>query len=240
MYDAGALSRDASSPYAPGEASWRAARVGASVGAFLDGNLAPDDLLESLQTVGAPDVGWWEVIASLRAVGAARPPVCVRLPRPGDPRGVALPRGVVAEGLVGYRVSLPSPGSMWLVPEAGDRWLTFTLAADLPGPADPAECDRSLRAAIVQAAHALDVAAAMPPPVGGRDQAEATVDAWVLGTPALAAAQRAMASTALRVLLALDSLPRQSDAVALSDTTALERAARDALEAAYSSPASHG
>ena len=44
----------------------------------------------------------------------------------------------------------------------------------------------------------------------------------------------------LRVLLALESLPRQSDADVLSDRAALERAARDALEAAYSSQASHG
>ncbi len=240
MYDAGALSRDASNLYTPGEARWRAARAGMSIGAFLDGDLAPDDLFESLKEVGAPEGGWWEVIARIRAAGIGRPTICVRLPRPGDPRGVALPRGFVADALVGCSVSAPSPASIWLVPEAGDRWVTFPFAADIPRLADMAECDRALRAAVVQAAHALDVAAAMPSPAGGRDRAEATVDAWVLGTPALPAPQRAMASSALRVLLALESLPRQSDADVLSDRAALERAARDALEAAYSSQASHG
>lgn len=240
MYDAGALSRDASRRYAPGEARWRAARAGMSIAAFLDGDLAPDDLFGSLETVGAPNEGWWEVIARVRAAGVARPTICVRLPRPGDPRGVALPRGVVAEALVGWSVPASSPASVWLVPEAGNRWLSFTLAADLPRLADVAECDRALRAAIVQAAHALDVAAAVPSPVGGRDRAEATVDAWVLGAPPLAAPRRAMASTALRVLLALESLPGQSDDDGLPDAMALEGAARDALEAAYSSQALHG
>ena len=49
-----------------------------------------------------------------------------------------------------------------------------------------------------------------------------------------------MASTALRVLLALESLPGQSDDDGLPDAMALEGAARDALEAAYSSQALHG
>lgn len=209
--------------------AWRAGRAAAAMHALLDGEVPADDVLAGLRSLGTPQVGWWDVLAAVRA-GAC---CLLLLPRPGDPRGLALPRDADATGAVGW----PRPGgSTWLIPGGDLGWRVHEAPGLCPAPADVAEADRMLRAAIVEAAHVIDVLESHGEPVGdsARREQERLVDSWVLGPPALPRSSRALAALGLRMLLAIDG------ARALVDTRALESAARNAVEVAFSTVRAHG
>ena len=205
-----------------GSPAWRAGRAAAVLGPLIRGEAPADDLLSAVELLGAPPQGWWQVWAAARASGT----VALLLPRPGDPRGLALPRGIAASGAVGWD---ESPGSAWLIPSGAADW-TFHVRRDSPVPSpDPDDAGRALRSAVVAAAHVVD---RLDFDLASREgstrlEHERLVDSWVLGPPALPTSSRGLASLGLRMLLALD------DARALVDTLALESAARSAVEAAY-------
>lgn len=205
---------------------WRAAHAAATLTALARAEIAPDDALGMLASCGEPPLGWLETLAGFRR---ARPhAVILLLPRPGDPRGQALPRGIEAGGLVGW--SGEERGA-WLA--ATDRsWVEIPGSAGVLPP-DPIEADRTLRRAIVSAAHVMDAAVDDRDGTGGpgspRASLERLVDAWIRGAPALPAARRFLAARGLRILLAID------DARGVVDVVALESAARTAVEAAYGS-----
>lgn len=210
-----------------GSPAWRAARAAVVVGALLRGDLSPDDGLDALAGLGDPPGGWWDVLSRARSAQS----IGILLPRPGDPRGLALPRGVSADAVVGW--SEPG-GSSWLIPGEGDDWMALEAPFQEMPLRDLAEADRHLRACVVQAAHALDSDPAAADPLGpataatvSRRMHEALVDMWVLGPPALPAGPRQLAALGLRMLLAVD------DARARVETRDLESAARSAVEAAY-------
>lgn len=204
-----------------GSPGWRAARAAATLGSFLRGEIPPDTALDVLGPLGAPPRGWLSVIGSLSTT------VVLLLPRPGDPRGLALPRGVHAEGAVGW----PQPeGSRWLLAMDDDGWQQHDLADGPSDAHDLAEAHRSLREWVVRAAHVADVTdpAELGHASGSRDDGESLVDAWVLGPPPLPSAARQVAALGLRMLLAVDAL------APIVDTVGVAAAARTAVEAAYS------
>lgn len=218
---------------AVGAPAWRAARAAAAVGALLRGDAPADDILEVLSALGEPPGGWWEVISQARSTGS----VALLLPRPGDPRGLALPRGLAAAGVVGWD---EAHGSAWLIPEDGGHWLALEVPGRRTPPCDPAEVDRHLRGCVVRVAHALDVGrptddgmGMAPTAAASRREQEALVDTWVLGPPALPAGPRQLAALGLRMLLAIDA------AHAMVPTRDLESAARSAVEAAFSTAPTH-
>jgi hypothetical protein len=207
--------------------------------AWRDGALPTDTALGALEELGAPEDGWWDVMGHVRRGGLQ-----LRLPQPGDPRGVTLPRNLAVDGLIGWPTGdAHAPGSAWLAPvghparETNPSWILI----DLPGQAvrfhDLRECSRHLRTQIVRAAHILDVAESSPEASGSRTSVDGIVDSWILGPPALPAERRGLASQGLGLLLAL-TLTRMPNAGI--DTRDIERASRDAVEAAFSSSPSPG
>lgn len=227
-----------------GAPGWRAARAASVVAALLRGDLPADDALDGLADLGEPAEGWWTVIGRARRAGS----LGLLLPRPGDPRGISLPRGVITSGAVGWDTE---DGSSWLLAVDGGAWHAIDLPGQSRPPRDLEEADRHLRVAVVQVAHLVDglevVGAGVPrTPASGsgaapgsamtareRQECERTVDAWLLGSPALSARGRAVAAVGLRMLLAIDGIR------ALADSAPLEAAARQAVEAAFTSgPAS--
>lgn len=209
--------------------AWRAARASAGIGALLQGRAAADDVLDSLTDVGEPSEGWWEVLSSIRAAGG----IVLLLPRPGDPRGLALPRGMLAEAALGWRVGA---GTQWMIPGPSSGWSRVEAPLLIAAPPHPDEALRALRRAVVEAAHAVDARELDAAEGDGRarQEQEALVDSWVLGPPPLPAATRHLAALGLRMLLSLEG------ARALVDTTPLEQAARSAVESAFSLSASSG
>lgn len=218
-----AASLDVASP------AWRAARASAGIGALLQGRAAADDVLDSLADVGEPSEGWWEVLTTMRAAGG----IVLLLPRSGDPRGLALPRGMLAEAALGWRVGA---GTQWLIPDPTSGWIRVDGPLLIGTPPHPEEALRALRRAVVDAAHAVDARDIDAPAGDGRarQEQEALVDSWVMGPPPLPSASRILAALGLRMLLSLEG------ARALVDTTPLERAARSAVESAFSLTASSG
>lgn len=203
---------------ASGTPAWRAARAAACLGALLTGRAAADDVLGHLRSAGEPEGGWWTSLEALRAF--APHAVALRLPRPGDPRGVSLPRDVTTTGLVGW---CGPHSSHWLIPH-GDGWLGLDGAAVQT--LDPAEADRALREAIVHAAHEVDVRELMARS-GPRESIEGCVAEWIDAPPPLPGTSRELAGRGLRMLLGVDA------ARTFLDVEGLERAARSAVEAAY-------
>lgn len=220
---------------AEGSEPWRAARAAACGQAMLADRLPADTALEILEPLGPPPGGWLDWLARLRQGTPAR--IALALPRPGDPRGLALPREIDAIAAVGVG-EVDGTSCSWLLPEAGLTWREITVADGRPRTVDLRECDRALRSAVVQAAHAIDAAGAIAGSAaeGAARVAESIVDAWVLTPPLLPAEQRRLTSLSLRMLLALDSPSAPGDALAIIHVPGLEAAARSALEAAFSAP----
>lgn len=218
---------------AKGSEPWRAARAAACGQALLAGQLPADTALGLLEPLGPPPGGWLDWLARLRQATPAR--IALVLPRPGDPRGLALPREIDASAAVGVG---EGDRTSWLLPEAGLAWREITVAEGIHRNVDLRECDRALRFAVVQAAHAVDAAGAITGAASERAArvAESTVDAWVLTPPLLPADQRRLASLSLRMLLAVGNPSAPRDALALIHVPSLEAAARAALEAAFSAP----
>lgn len=209
-----------------GSTRWRAARVSVILGAWLRREAAADDLLGWLAPLGDAPGGWWSALGKVSAAGS----VHLVLPRPGDPRGLLLPRLVDCDAAVGWR---GAGGSSWLIPRDPAEWEVLEVSAPPPALPDPGEARRQLRTRVVEAAHALDLAGQGPSPraASGRRDAEAAVDAWVLGAPPLPGASRDLAVTGLRMLLALNA------SADMPEVDALEIAARTAVEVAYSAHA---
>lgn len=204
--------------------AWRAGRAAAALQALMASEAPADDALAGLQVLGTPPPGWWDVVAAVRSGEAC----ALLLPRPGDPRGLALPRDADATGAVGWA---RTGGSTWLIP-AGERdWHVHEADGVIPAPADIDEAARMLRGAIVAAAHVIDALETPDEPRGdsARRRQERLVDSWILGPPALPMVSRPLAALGLRMLLAVETRP------GLVDTRDLESAARSAVEAAYSS-----
>ena len=155
------------------------------------------------------------------------------LPRPGDPRGLALPRGIAAEAALGWTVG---SGTIWLIPDAPSGWSRVDGPQLTATPPHPDEALRALRKAIVDAAHSVDAREldAREGDTRARQDQESLVDSWVLGPPALPTATRHLAAMGLRMLLALDG------ARSLVDTLPLEQAARSAVESAFTRTATPG
>lgn len=206
-----------------GTPAWRAGQVASALAAVLRGDVAADDALDVLASVGEPAGGWWAVLGQARQAQS----VALLLPRPGDPRGIALPRGLGAEAAVGWgdgRVSA------WLLPTGTRAWESVELIGQGVPTRDVHDADRQMRESVVELAHLLDVVDRSGPastPEARRD-VEATVDAWVLGAARLPSGRRQLASVGLRMLLALEG------ARSIVDVGSLEAAARTAVEAAYS------
>lgn len=205
--------------------AWRAGRAAAAIRGLRSGDAPADDVLAGLEVLGAPPQGWWDVLSAVRASEG----LTLLLPRPGDPRGLALPRTMTATGAVGWE---RRGGSTWLIPVDDGSWRVLEADGHPATPPDSEDAGRALRAAIVEAAHIVDDLEVTPGPVGdaARRQAERIVDSWILGPPALPASSRALGALGLRMLLALDG------ARSLIDAQTLDFAARTAVEAAYSSP----
>jgi hypothetical protein len=206
---------------------WRGARAAATLLAFLRRDLPADDVLAGLEPLGPAPHGWWSILERVRHAGA----VSLLLPRPGDPRGLALPRGMTAQAALGWP---KDGGTSWLIPTGIDTWTAVEVPKHAIALPDPAACDRRVREEVVRAAHAVDAMDLDPGSVPGRGAREAIVDSWLLGPPALPQRRRSLAALSLRILLALDALGSGSAHARVVDTASLESAARAALEAAYS------
>lgn len=219
---------------AVGSSGWRAARATTTLDAVLAGRLIPDDALTALDALGTPPSGWWDVLADIRRCTTPGR-LSLVLPRPGDPRGVALPRDVAAEGALGWPTHR---GSTWLACEPAGWRRIADVEQPLPA-TDPQDADQALRAEIVRAAHILD-GQDVPPPAERRS-VDAIVDSWIMGPPPIPAYRRSLASSGLHVLLVLDVIAARRGGAAMTssdgvcvDQMALDRAARSAVEAAYS------
>lgn len=239
MSGAGAQSSSVLSTLAVGSAPWRAGRAAAVLLSWRDGVIPTDTALGALEDLGAPDDGWWDVMGHVRRGG-----VQLRLPRTGDPRGVALPRALAVDGLIGWPAGdAQAPGSVWLAPvstshrESAPAWILIDLPSQAMRFHDQQECSRHLRTQIVRAAHILDVAESSPEASGLRASVDGIVDSWILGPPALPAERRGLAAQGLGLLLAM-ALRRMPNAGI--DTRDIERASRAAVEAAFSSSPSPG
>ena len=227
------------SSLAVGSAPWRAGRAAAVLLSWREGAIPTDTALGALEGLGAPDGGWWDVMGHIRKGGLQ-----MRLPRAGDPRGVALPRSLAVDGLIGWPAGdAKAHGSVWLAPvDAPTRGIKPSWRLiDLPGQDvrfhDLRECSRNLRTHIVRAAHILDMAESHPQASGLRKSVEGIVDSWILGPPALPAERRSLAAQGLGLILAMDQTRTPNAGI---DTRDIERASRDAVEAAYSSSPSPG
>lgn len=187
--------------------------------------IPPDDALASLTELGGD---WLDVLPEVRATDS----ISLILPRPGDPRGAAFPRGTEAQAAVGWG---GSRSSVWWIPQSDSSWLAHRATGAGIITVGLQEADRRLREAVVHAAHAADLTSEVfaPPTVGGVHLLdEGIVDDWVGGQPALRGDRRQIASRGLRVLMAaMAAQPR--DAVASSHVVELDAAARSAVEAAY-------
>lgn len=223
-----------------GSPGWRAARAITTLDALLSGRLIPDDALMALDSLGTPPSGWWDVLAEIRRCTTPGR-LSLVLPRPGDPRGVALPRDVAAEGALGWPTHR---GSTWLVCAPTGWRLIADVEQPLPA-TEPQDAHQTLRAEIVRAAHILD-GQDLPPPAE-RGSVDAIVDSWIMGPPPIPAHRRSLASSGLRILLGLDVIAARRGGAAVTspggvgvDQMALDRAARSAVEAAYSTHGSPG
>ena len=205
-----------------GSPAWRAGRAAASLGSLARADTAPDDVLGELAGLGEPPGGWLSLLPRARSAST----LALLLPRPGDPRGLALPRDVATDAAVGWGNERQST---WLLAMGGGAWDLREFPGRPLTPPDAQEAHRRLRVAIVQAAHALDDMHGDPivDDAGIRREHDAIVDSWVHGPPTLPPNSRPLADLGLRMLLAIDA-GRQ-----LTDVTALEIAARSAVEAAY-------
>lgn len=199
------------------------------MGSLIRADHPADDVLGALAALGEPAAGWWDVLGGVRAGGGVR----LLLPRPGDPRGLALPRGLAAEAALGWA---STEGSAWLIPVGEWGWHRIDAPPLAIAPPHPEEALRELRRAVVEAAHAADVLAVETGEDAGqvRRQQEDLVDSWVLGPPPLPATSRHLASLGLHMLLALDG------AREIVDATALEYAARSAVESAFTATVHSG
>lgn len=203
--------------------AWRAGRASACIGALLEGHAPADDVLGCLAGLGEPPQGWWEILRGARAAGG----VVLLLPRPGDPRGLTLPRGIVAEAAVGWATG---EETHWIIPDTSTGWCPVAAPPLGLAPPHPQEALRALRGAVVAAAHTVDAlqsAAREGDPRVRQDQ-ESLVDSWILGPPPLPTATRHLGALGLGMLLAIEA------AHDLVDTLPLERAARSAVESAFS------
>lgn len=210
-----------------GSPAWRAGRAAATLGSLARAETAPDDVLGALAGLGEPPGGWLSHLARARSTST----LALLLPRPGDPRGLALPRDVATDAAVGWGNEREST---WLLAMGGGAWDLREFPGRPLTPPDAQEAHRRLREAIVQAAHALDDMHARDThgdPIADdariRREHDALVDSWVCGPPGLPPNSRPIADLGLRMLLAIDA-GRQ-----LTDVSALEMAARSAVEAAY-------
>lgn len=223
-----------------GSTPWRAARASSLLLALDEGRASGDCILAALLPLGPPPRGWWAAIEALSSGGG----VHLRLPRPGDPRGLALPRGVAADAAVGM---VDGMGTTWLLPQGADAWREVRLDGVHPTRVDIDQCGRDLREQIVRAAHILDASHDTSAPNGDRRRLERAVDAWVgtaEGVRGPVGRRRELATSGLRVLLALGQPStcgtQTSDRRSAIDSRALEAAARAAVEAAYSSELARG
>lgn len=212
-----------------GSPAWRAGRASAGIGALLQGRAAADDVLASLTGAGDPTRGWWEVLRTIRTGGG----LVLLLPRPGHPRGLALPRGMVAEAALGWTMG---DAMRWMIPGVTSGWSRVEGPLLSSRPPQPDEALRVLRRAVVDAAHTVDALEldARHADAQARQAQETLIDSWVLGPPPLPTATRHLATLGLRMLLSLEG------ARALVDTTSLEQAARSAVESAFSSAPTSG
>jgi hypothetical protein len=202
--------------------AWRAARAAANIGSLLRGETPADDALAALSSLGEAPGGWWHTFGDARRAGG----VTLLLPRFGDPRGLVLPRDMRAEAALGWDGAL---GGTWLIPSDGLGWRVASAPSLGRTPPDEEEASRALRAAVVDAAHTVDLLDVVEHGANAeaRQDLERAVDSWVLGPPPLSPASRHLASLGLRILVALDSARN------LVDTGPLESAARDAVESAF-------
>ena len=208
------------------------------LGASLRG-AAADDVFGGLMPLGEPPGGWWEQVARLHA--SSRPGVRLALPRPGDPRGVQVPHGMDGEGAVGCGAGRHV---RWLIAHANGEWVMWDDHGGFPRPSVPAEsADRDLRAAVVEAAHALDSTGTNPLGQGLPTSVDMIVDAWLLHGDRLPAPSRRLAAAALPMLVAAHAVtsPHAPGGITAHETQRLrnalrsvEPAARTALESAYS------
>jgi hypothetical protein len=210
-----------------GSPAWRAGRAAAALGSLARAEIAPDDVLGELTGLGEPPGGWLSLLAHARSAST----LALLLPRPGDPRGLALPRDLATDAAVGWGNEREST---WLLAMGGGAWDLREFPGHPLMPPDAQEAHRRLREAIVQAAHALDDmrgrdmdGESIADDAGIRREHDALVDSWVCGPPALPPSARALADLGLRMLLAIDA------GRDLTDVTALESAARSAVEAAF-------
>ncbi len=168
------------------------------------------------------------MIAALRVASPSA--VALVLPRPGDVRGLPLPRDIAAPAAFGWGSA--TEGTWW-IPDGSQGWSSLEVNRPVEPP-DVAEADRALRAAVVGAAHAFDATQqTAPPSATERRTHDDLIDQWVLGHPSLPADRRDLATRGLRMLFVADAaIPgavlSQQEIVALGD------AARGAVEAAYS------
>lgn len=211
-----------------GSAQWRAARAAVVLGAVMHDALPPDDALAGLAELGGE---WLDVLRDVRAEGTQA--ISLILPRPGDPRGAAFPRGTDAQAAVGWGCR---ESSFWLIPHSHMDWLVHRAPGVAMSTTDPQEADRRLREAVVTAAHAADITPEVFASSAVDDVhllGESIVDTWVGGEPPMRGDRRYLAARGLRVLMAAMAA-RPQDAVASSHVAELDAAARSAVEAAYS------
>jgi hypothetical protein len=136
-----------------------------------------------------------------------------------------------------------APGSAWLAPvnhavrESNPSWILIDLPGQPVGFHDLRDCSRDLRTQIVRAAHILDVTESHPEAAGLRNSVDDIVDTWILGPPALPAERRGLAAQGLGLLLAMALTRMPTTGI---DTRDIEAAARNAVEAAYSSSPNPG
>jgi len=208
-----------------GAPAWRAARAAACFGALLRAQGNADTALEQLADVGRPQGGWLEVFAALRAPQITG--LALVLPRPGDARGVAMPRDVLCEAAVGWG---DAASSTWLIPTDDHRWDCLSLPTGV-APPEASAADRQLRSAVVAAAHLLDHGAIAGPPRLDRP-GDGDIDAWLIAEPLLPARRRDLAARGLRILQAVGAA-RSSGLLERDRVVPLDEAARGAVEAAY-------
>jgi len=206
-----------------GSAPWRAGRASASLLAWLEDAAPADTVLAALEPLGIPTQGWWEVLAHVRHGGVA-----LRLPRAGDPRGLALPRHADAQAALG--LERIRGGSVWLIPRDSGTWEAVEMPDHPVRHLDPGEAYRALRSEVVRAAHILDRGGATSSTAPDRSGAERTVDSWLLESLPLPTQRRTMAALGLRILLATQHMDHPHDV----DVRALATAARAVVEVAYS------
>lgn len=215
---------------ARGSLPWRAARLAACLAALRRHQAPPDDVLMALATLGDPPTGWLDIVGGVRA--RATSTIALVLMRPGDPRGLALPRGTSSVAAVGWGDQMR--GS-WLIGQPEGNW-TLIDATERGVPlVDPVEADRALRQAIVDVAHVLDHAVPLESMEASgrvRSDAEDLIDSWLLTEPALPVSRRSLAARGLRMLAAAEAAAAV-DVLDEQRWADFDRAARGAVEAAF-------